>query len=48
MKKIFKIIFYDNSGENKALEEDFDNKFEEIYFRFLLLVTSQENGMVEW
>ena len=48
MNKNVKIICFDNSGENRALDEDFAKNFEEIYFVFMLLVTTQQNGMVEW
>ena len=34
MKKNIKIIFYDNTGENKTLEENCSKFFEEIKFQF--------------
>ena len=47
MKKTVKIIRCDNAGENKTLEDNCANFFEEIKFEYTSPVTPQQNGMVK-
>ena len=47
MKKNLKIIFCENAGENKTLEENCMNNSEAIKFEFTSADTSQQNGTVE-
>ena len=47
IKKKVKIIFCDNAGENKALEENCMKNFEEIKFEFTSPGNPQKNGVVE-
>ena len=47
MKKNIKIICCDNAGENKTLEENCANNFEENKFEFTSQGTPQKNGVVE-
>ena len=47
MKKNVKVIFCDNAGENKTLEENCMRNFEEIKFEFHSPGTPHQNGVVE-
>ena len=47
MKKNVKIIICDNADENKTLEENRRNNFEEINFEFTSTGNSQKNGVLE-
>ena len=46
--KNIKVIFYGNTSKKKTLEETCVEHFKEINFEFLLLVTPQQNDMIEW
>ena len=47
MKKNVKIIFCDNAGENKMIEDNFMKNFKEIKFEFTSPGTPKQNRMVE-
>ena len=47
MKKIFKKVRCDNSGEDKTIKENCAKNFEEIKFEFTSPGTPQKNGVVE-
>ena len=48
MKKNVKIIFCDNAGENKTLEENCMKNFKEIKFKLTSPGTQHQNGVVTW